>query len=209
MESMLYQGHRFLGGIKHFWMAMRSWKMNLVLEDLARQKRTKIWPKWGLSWGLIDVWQSEFSVLLWGPWKTQKKGSSCSTRDFGHLDAASRQRSLSHCHLRERIFDQKGYSSVSAAPILDWYESVWFLPFPETQIPQQRSSFWNYGQHPKGRNRPAEGTATCRLPSTASGRDSNVFGGVWLPKGKMLICSSVVNKQFYSTFSLYFRHISY
>ena len=35
MESMLYQGHRFLGGIKHFWMAVRVWKMNLILEDLA------------------------------------------------------------------------------------------------------------------------------------------------------------------------------
>src|SRR5215469_13742882 len=41
MESMLYQGHRFLGGIKHFWMAVRVWKTNLVLEDLARKKRTK------------------------------------------------------------------------------------------------------------------------------------------------------------------------
>ena len=41
MESMLYQGHRFLGGIKHFWMALSVWKTNLVLEDLARQKRTK------------------------------------------------------------------------------------------------------------------------------------------------------------------------
>jgi len=65
MESMLYQGHRFLGGIKHFWMAVRVWKMNLVLEDLARQKRTKMWPKWGISWGLIDVWQSEWSVVCW------------------------------------------------------------------------------------------------------------------------------------------------
>jgi len=35
MESMLYQGHRFLGGMKHFWMAMRVRKMNLILEDLA------------------------------------------------------------------------------------------------------------------------------------------------------------------------------
>ena len=35
---MLYQGHRFLGGIKHFWVAVRVWKTNLVLEDLARQK---------------------------------------------------------------------------------------------------------------------------------------------------------------------------
>ena len=38
MESMLYQGHRFLGGIKHFWMAERVWKTNLVVEDVARQK---------------------------------------------------------------------------------------------------------------------------------------------------------------------------
>jgi len=42
MESMLYQGHRFLGGIKHFWMAVRVWKTNLALEDLARQKRKKM-----------------------------------------------------------------------------------------------------------------------------------------------------------------------
>jgi len=41
MESMLYQGHRFLGGIKHFWMAVRVWKTNLVLEDLAHQKWKK------------------------------------------------------------------------------------------------------------------------------------------------------------------------
>jgi len=26
MESMLYQGHRFLGGIQNFWMAVRLWK---------------------------------------------------------------------------------------------------------------------------------------------------------------------------------------
>jgi len=38
MESMFYQGHRFLDGITHFWMAVSVWKANLVLEDLARQK---------------------------------------------------------------------------------------------------------------------------------------------------------------------------
>ena len=42
MESMLYQGHRFLGGTEYFWMAMRVWKTNLVLEDFERQKRTKM-----------------------------------------------------------------------------------------------------------------------------------------------------------------------
>ena len=54
MESMFYRGHKFLGGIKHFWKAMRVWKTNLVLGERARQKRAKKWPKWGLSWGLID-----------------------------------------------------------------------------------------------------------------------------------------------------------
>jgi len=165
MESMLYRGHKFLGGIKHVWMAVRVWKTNLILEDLARQKQTKMWPKWGLSWGLIDVWRSEWSVLSWGPWKTQKKGSSCPARDCGHLDAAPRQRFQSHCHLREQKFYQKGHFSDSAAPILVWSRCMWLLPFPETQIPPQRSSFWNCGQHPKGRDGPAEGTSTWRLPA--------------------------------------------
>jgi len=40
MESMFYQGHRFLGGIQHFWMAV-SVKTNLILEDLARQNGRK------------------------------------------------------------------------------------------------------------------------------------------------------------------------
>ena len=65
MESMLYRGHGFLGGIKHFWMAMRMWKMNLILEDLAPQKQTKMWPKRDLLWGLINIWQSESSAVSW------------------------------------------------------------------------------------------------------------------------------------------------
>jgi hypothetical protein len=69
-------------------MALRVWKTNLILEDLARQKRTKMWPKWGLSWVMIDVWHSELSVLFWGTWTTHNKGSSCLARDCGHLDAA-------------------------------------------------------------------------------------------------------------------------
>ena len=86
---------------------------------------------------------------------------------FGqNLDAASRQCSLSHCHLRERIFGQKRYFSGSAATILAWSESVLLLPFPKTQIPPQRSSFWNC---PKGRDRPAEGTSTWRLPALLPG----------------------------------------
>ena len=60
---MLYQGHRLLCCIRHFWRDVRVWKTNLVVEELARQKRTKLWPKWGISWGLIDVWQSEWSAV--------------------------------------------------------------------------------------------------------------------------------------------------
>jgi hypothetical protein len=41
MESMLYQGHRFLGGIKHFWMAVSVWNTNLILKDLGRQEGRK------------------------------------------------------------------------------------------------------------------------------------------------------------------------
>ena len=70
---------------------------------------------------------------------------------------------LSQCHLRERIFGQKSYFRGSAATILAWSGSAWLLPFPKIQIPPQRSSFWNCGQHPKGRDRPAEGTSTWKL----------------------------------------------
>jgi hypothetical protein len=44
---------------------MWVWKTNLVLEDLESQKQTKMWPKWEPSWDLIDVWQSEWSVVSW------------------------------------------------------------------------------------------------------------------------------------------------
>jgi len=38
MENLLYQRHRFLGCIKHFWMGVRVWKTNFVLEEIVRQK---------------------------------------------------------------------------------------------------------------------------------------------------------------------------
>jgi len=66
-------------------------------------------------------------------------------------------------------FWPKKYFSGSTATILAWSESVWLLPFPKTQIPPQMSSFWNCGQHPKGRDRPAEGTTTWRLPALLPG----------------------------------------
>jgi len=32
---MLYQGHKFLDGIKRFWLCVSVWKTNLVVEDHA------------------------------------------------------------------------------------------------------------------------------------------------------------------------------
>ena len=94
-----------------------------------------------------------------------EKGFIVSSQRLRTSDAASQQHSLSHCHLHEWIFYQKQYSSGSTAPRLMWSESVWLLPFPKTQIPPLRSSFWNCGQHPRGHDRPAEGTYTWRLPA--------------------------------------------
>ena len=111
---------------------------------------------------------------------------------------------LSHCHLHEQIFDQKGYSSGSTVPILAWSESVWLLSFPKTQIPPQRSSFMDLWTTSKRSWQTSWGHFHMKTSTTATGSWSNVSSGVWLPKGTtlkgiMLICSSVVNKKFYST----------
>ena len=189
MESMLYQGHRFLGGIKNFWVAVRMWKMNLVVEDLARQKCTKMWPKWGISWGLIDTWRSEWSVVCW-IWiakqsTTQKKCLSCPARDCRHLDAASRQCSLSQCHLRERIFGQK--------KVFQWFRShhTWLTWVCVTSSFSQNSNstskvileLWTTS---KRSWQTSWGNFYMKTSSTATGSERNFSSGVWLPKGTTL-----------------------
>jgi hypothetical protein len=139
------------------------------VEGVARQKRTKMWPKWGISWGLIDVWQSEWSVVGW-IWiaipSTKFWTSNWACRKF----VPSWSQKFSPTNRRnERRFGQKSYFSGSAATILAWSESVWILPFPKTPTPPQRSSFWNCGQYPKGRDGPAEGTSTWRFPTLLPG----------------------------------------
>ena len=172
MESMLYQGHRFLGGIKHFWMAVRVWKTNIVLEDLAPQKRKKMSPKWGISWGLIDVWQSGWSAVCW-IWiakpSTKFWPSNLACRKFADTWMLHHDNAACHTAISMNDFLAKKYFNGSAATILAWSESMWLLPFPKTQMPLQRSSFWNCGQHPKGRDRPDEGISTWRLPALLPG----------------------------------------
>jgi hypothetical protein len=78
-------------------------------------------------------------------------------------------------------FWPKYYFSGSA-----WSESMWLLPFPKTQIPPQRSSFRNCGQHPKCRERQAKGTSRKKTSSIATVIGSNVSASVWPPKGTTL-----------------------
>ena len=138
MESMHYQGHRFLGGIKHFWMAMRVWKMNLVLEDLAPKKRTKMWPKWGISWGLVDVWQSEWSVVCW-IWiakpSTQFWPSNWACRKF--VDAWMLHHDNAPCHTAismNEFLAKKGISVVPQPPYSPGLSPCDFSLFPKLKF---------------------------------------------------------------------------
>jgi len=160
------------------------------VEDLARQKRTKMWPKWGISWGLINVWQSEWSVASWiwiaKPSTTQKKGSLCPARDCGHLDAASWQCSLSHCHFRERIFGQK--------KVFQWFRShhtrlIWARvtsSFSQNSNYTSKIVILELWTTSKRSWQTSWGHFYMRTSSTATGSGSNVSGGVWLPKGTTL-----------------------
>jgi hypothetical protein len=96
-------------------MAVRLWKANLVLEDLACQKRRNLWPKWGLSWVLIDIWQLEWWIVSW-IWINKSSMTWWRNWACRHFDAASWLHSLFHCRLREQSFDQKGFSSGSKTP---------------------------------------------------------------------------------------------
>ena len=68
MESMLFWGHQFLGGLKHFRIAVRVWKTNLILEDIAHQNQMKIWPSpWMNFWPkrIFQWFCSPHTRLIW------------------------------------------------------------------------------------------------------------------------------------------------
>jgi hypothetical protein len=118
-----------------------------------------------------DRRMTEWSVVCW-IWiaKPSKKFLTyeLDMRTLGRYIATMLPVTLSS-PLNDFFFGQKSYFSGSAGTILAWSESVWLLPFPKTQIPPQRLSFRNCGQHPKGIDRPAEGTSTWRLPALLPG----------------------------------------
>jgi len=67
------------------------------------------------------------------------------------------------CHTAisvNELLTKKGISVVPQPPYSPDLSPCDFFIFPKLLIPPQKSSFWNCGQHPKGRDRPAEGTCT-------------------------------------------------
>ena len=171
---MLYQGHRFLGGIKNFWMAVRVWKTNLVVEDLTRQKRTKIWPKWGISWGLTDVWQSEWSVVL--SWKRQTVHDS----EKGFIVSGQRLRTLECCittMLPVTLLSQ--WTNFWTKKVFQWFRShhtrlIWV---------HVTSSFSQSSNSTSKVVRPAEGTYTWRLPALLPGVGATSPAVYGFPRG--------------------------
>ena len=170
---MLYQGHGFLGGVKHFWMTVR-------VEDEPRcgrpctSNRTKMWPT-----EVRDLVRSDRRLtvrMISSVFNLNRQTVHDSEKGF--IMSGRRLRTLGCCITTmlpvtlpspwRNVWPKKVFQC-SAATRLAWSESVWLLPFPKTQIPPQRSSFWNCGQHPKGRGRPAEGTSTWRLPALLPG----------------------------------------
>ena len=57
------------------------------------------------------------TFLSGSPWKTQEKGGTCASRHCTHLDAAPRQRPMSHGSFHQWVFDRRKHSCGFSAPI--------------------------------------------------------------------------------------------
>ena len=90
--------------------------------------------------------QDKLSNILSGsPWKTQEKGGMCPTRHCMHLDAAPRQRPMSHGSLHQWIFGWEKHSCGSSAPLFTGSQSLWLLFIPPAQKPLERAPFLYFG----------------------------------------------------------------
>jgi hypothetical protein len=154
MESMLYEGHTFLGDIKHFGWPWGCGRRTSFCKTL----HVKNGRKCDQSEGFCEVWW-HLTVTMIGSmlnWNHQTVHDIL-TEELG-------MRTLGCCmttmllvtlpSLRTKFWAHRVFQWFHS-PTLTWSESVWLLPFPESQIPHQRSSLWNWGQHPKRRDRPA------------------------------------------------------
>ena len=83
------------------------------------------------------------TFLLGSPsWKTQEKGGTCATRHCTHLDAAPRQRPMSHGSLHQWICDRKKHSCGSLAPLFVGSQSLWLLFIPPAQTKDAILVLW-------------------------------------------------------------------
>jgi len=192
-------------------MAVRVWKTILVPKDLARQKRTKLWPKWGFSWGLIDVWQNDryYREVLERLRKIvyRVRSETADTRMLHHNAPCHAAISVNEFLNKKGIpvFPQPPYSpdlspcDLFLFPKLKFHHKVIILQ----QWTISKRSWRNIWVH-----------FHMKTSSTATGFVSNVSGSVWLPTGTILIwfCWFVVQlliKHFIVTVSLLFRHSFY
>ena len=136
------------------------------------KKRTKMWTKWGISWGLIDVWQSEWSVVF------NLNRQTVHDSEKGFIVSGQRLRTLECCiSTMLPVTLPSPWTKFWPKKVFQWFRShhtrlIWVRvtsSFSQNSNCTSRSSFWNCAQHPKDRDRPAEGTSTWRLPALLPG----------------------------------------
>jgi len=186
MESLLYQGHRILGGINHFWMALRMSKTSLVIGRVCTSKTDENVPK------VKDLVTSDrcltvrmISSVLYLNRQTAHK---ILTFELGMRTLGCYITTLLPVTLPSswtNFWPKKGISVVPQPPYSP-YLSPWdFFLFPklkfhlkgrhfETVDDIQKSwqtSWWHFYM---------------KTSSTATDSGCNVSGSVWLPKGTAL-----------------------
>jgi hypothetical protein len=140
MESMLYRGHRFLRGREHF-----GWQ---CVEHEPRSgrpctlKRKKMWTKWGLSWVLIDVWQSEWLVVSW-IWPNHPRHFD---RGIGYADTWMLNHDYSSCHTPifvNEVLTKKGIPVVPKPPYSPDLSPCDLFLFPKLEFHLKGCHFGN------------------------------------------------------------------
>jgi hypothetical protein len=123
-------------------------QLSLVHNGHCLRKTTGVSYWWLPSVGGDNVWRKvQRQLCLWrtSPWKTQEKGGTCATRHWTHLDAAPRQRPMSHGSLHQLSVGRKKQSCGSSAPLFTGSQSLWLCFIPPAQKSFERAPFWYFG----------------------------------------------------------------
>ena len=193
---MLYQGHRFLSGIKHFWMAVRVWKTNLVGEDLARQKTEENMTK------VSDLVRSDRRLTV----KMISSVSNLNSQtvhdsEKGFIASGQRVRTLGCCTTTMLPVTLPSlWTNFWPKNVFQWFGShhthLFWVRLTSSSSQNSNSTskvvileLWTTS---KRSWQTSWGHFYMKTSSTATGSGSNVSGGMWLPKrttlkGTMLI----------------------